>query len=218
MRALQQEETLERLESDLEILLQAEGLAMRPGPRQPIDPGLLSLLREAILTRRTGRFRYRARSTGQDSRQAVEPYGLLYGNRAFLVGRTEWSEEPRLWRVGNMRDGRLLDERFERDPAFDLQRYARRSFGTFQEKPVRVVLRFDAAAAPDASSFLFHPDQAVERHEDGTVTVRFEAGGLDEMCWHLVTWGGTVTVEKPVRLRRRLARMCAALAAHHDEG
>ena len=83
LRALQQEETLERLESDLEILLQAEGLAMRPGPRQPIDPGLLSLLREAILTRRTGRFRYRARSTGQDSRQAVEPYGLLPdGDRA----------------------------------------------------------------------------------------------------------------------------------------
>ena len=218
LRAVQQEATLERLESDLETLLQAEGLAMRPGPRQPVDAGLLSLLREAILSRRTVQFRYRARSTRQESRQTVEPYGLLYGNRAFLVGRTDWSDEPRLWRLTGVSDARLLDERFERDPAFDLQRYARRSFGTFQEKPVRVVLRFDEDAAPDASSFLFHPDQAVEQHEDGTVTVRFEAGGLDEMCWHLVTWGETVTVEKPVRLRRRLAKMCAALAAHHQEG
>ena len=114
-----------------------------------------------------------------------------------------------------MADARLLDERFERDPAFDLQRYARRSFGTFQEKPVRVVLRFDAAAAPDASAFLFHPGQTIEGRDDGTVRVSFEAGGLDEMCWHLVTWGETVTVEKPVRLRRRLARMCATLAGHH---
>ena len=143
---------------------------------------------------------------------------LIYGNRAFLVARNEWSDDPRLWRLTSMGDVGLLDDRFERDPAFDLQRYARRSFGTFQETPVRVVLRFDAGAAPDAASFLFHPDQTVDEQDDGTVTVRFEAGGLDEMCWHLVTWGETVTVEKPVRLRRRLARMCATLAGHHGDG
>ena len=71
----------------------------------------------------------------------------------------------------------------------------------FRRKPVRVVLRFDAAAAPDASAFLFHPGQTVDEQDDGTVTVSFEAGGLDEMCWHLVTWGETVIVEKPARLR-----------------
>ena len=174
-------------------------------------------MREAILTGRVVEFRYRARSTGQRSRQRVEPYGLLYGNRAFLVARAAdgWSDGPRLWRLANMRDARLSGEGFARDPAFDLDAYAKRSFGAFQEKPVRVVLRFDEAAAPDAAAFLFHPDQSVETHEDGAVTVRFEAGGLDEMCWHLVTWGETVTVEKPVRLRRRLAKICEALATHH---
>ena len=217
LRAVQHGAARERLESGLETLMQAEGLAMRPGPRQPVDAALLALLREAILTRRTVAFRYRARSTGRDSRQTVEPLGLLYGNRAFLVGRAAdgWSAEPRLWRLGNVGEARLLDGRFERDQAFDLQQYARRSFGTFQETPVRVVLHFDAHAAPDAAAFLFHPDQSVEQHGDGTLTVRFTAGGLDEMCWHLVTWGDGVTIEKPARLRRRLAKMCAALAGHH---
>ena len=42
-----------------------------------------------------------------------------------------------------------------------------------------------------------------------------EAGGIDERCRHLFTWGESVTVEKPARLRRRLAAMCAVLAAHH---
>ena len=218
LRAAQGDATLERRESDLEALMQVEGLAMRPGPRQPVDADLLALLREAILTCRMVEFRYRARSTGQRSRQCVEPYGLIYGNRAFLVARNDWNDEPRLWRLTNMGDAKLLDDCFERDPAFDLHRYARRSFGTFQEKPVRVVLRFDAAAAPDASSFLFHPNQTVDEQDDGTVTVSFEAGGLDEICWHLVTWGETVTVEKPLRLRRRLASMCASLAGHHGDG
>ena len=73
---------------------------MRPGPRQAVDAALLALLRESILTRRVVEFRYLAQSTGKRSRQKVEPYGLLYGNRAFLVGRTDWSDEPRLWRPG----------------------------------------------------------------------------------------------------------------------
>ena len=154
---------------------------------------------------------------GVESARRSTPYGLIYGNRAFLVARNDWNDEPRLWRLTCMGDARLLDDRFERDPAFDLQRYARRSFGTFQEKPVRVVLRFDGTAATDAASFLFHPDQTVHEQDAGTVTVCFQAGGLDEISWHLVTWAETVTVERPVRLRRHLANMCATLAAHHRD-
>ncbi len=111
----------------------------------------------------------------------------------------------------------MTDEAFERDPEFDLQRYASRSFGTFQERPVDVVLRFDARATPDAAAFLFHPDQVIEENRDGSLTVRFRAGGIDEMCWHLFTWGESVTVVQPVLLRRRLAAMCASLAAYHGE-
>ena len=48
------------------------------------------------------------------------------------------------------------------------------------------MLRFDGRAAPDASTFVFHPDQIVEENEDETTTVRFKADGVDEMCWHLV--------------------------------
>ena len=56
------------------------------------------------------------------------------------MGKTEWADEPRLWRLANMSETRITDEVFERDPAFDLQRYTERSFGTYQEKPVTVVL------------------------------------------------------------------------------
>ena len=160
-------------------------------------------------------FHYLARSTGRQSRQCVQPYGLLYGNRAFLVARSDWTDEPRLWRLANVSEARLTAETFQRDPAFDLQSYAKLSFGTFQEKPAQVVLRFDAQAARDASAFLFHPDQAIEQNDAGSVTVRFTAGGIDEMCWHLFTWGDSVTVEKPARLRKRLTGMCASLTVHH---
>ena len=196
--------------------MQAEGLAMRPGPRPRLDGDLLMRLREAITTCHIVEVRYLSQSTSRRSRQRIEPYGLLYGNRAFLVGRTGWkNQNMRLWRLANMSEARVTSETFTREPGFDLEAYARRSFGTFQEEPVQVVLRFTAEAERDASAFLFHPSQTMEENADGTLTVRFTAGGLDEMCWHLVTWGESVTVEEPARLRQRLAEVCGSLVAHH---
>ena len=215
LRATLHSDSLARIETDIEVLAQAEGLAMRPGPRPQLDRDLLDSLREAIATCRIVELRYLSQSTGRRSRQRIEPYGLLYGNRAFLVGRTDWTGDMRLWRLANMSEPRVTGETFTRDPEFDLEAYAQRSFGTFQEEPVDVVLRFAAGAKRDASGFLFHPGQSIEENADGTLTVRFTAGGIDEMCWHLVTWGESVRVEEPDRLRQRLADMCAALVAHH---
>ncbi|MDE0387623.1 MAG: WYL domain-containing protein [Rhodospirillales bacterium] len=218
LRATLHTGSLERIEADIEALVQAEGLAMRPGPRPQLDRELLALLREAIITRRVVEVRYLSQSTGRMSRQRIEPYGLLYGNRAFLVGRTGWkNRNMRLWRLANMSEAQVTGESFTRDPDFDLEAYARRSFGTFQEEPVDVVLRFAPESKRDASAFLFHLSQTMEENADGTLTVRFTAGGIDEMCWHLVTWGESVTVEKPARLRERLTAMCAELADHHEQ-
>ena len=149
--------------------------------------------------------------------RCVQPYGLLYGNRAFLVGQTERGSDMRLWRLSNMGNMEMTEETFTRDRDFDLRTYAKRSFGVFQEEPMDVVLRFDAGVAPDAKTFLFHPDQTTVTNKDKSLTVRFKAGGLNEMCWHLITWGEGVTIEQPAELQQRLANMCATLAAHHAD-
>ena len=79
---------------------------------------------------------------------------------------TEARRLLRLRRLGNVSEAWVTGETFERDPAFDLQCYAGRSFGVLQERPVKVVLRFDARAARDAPARLFHPDRTVEENED----------------------------------------------------
>ena len=216
-RATLSDKSLRRLETDLEALMEAEGLAMRPGPRPRLAEGLLAILREALKACRVVTFRYRAQSTGRRSPRRVQPYGLLYGNRAFLVGRTDRGNDMRLWRLSNMSEPEMTDETFTRDQDFDLRTYAKRSFGVFQEEPMEVVLLFDAGTAPDAKTFLFHPDQTTVKNKDKSLTVRFKAGGINEMCWHLITWGEGVAIEQPARLRQHLANMCASLAAHHGD-
>ena len=214
--ALLETDARPQVEPDLQALMVAEGLAMRPGPRPRLDDGLLALLRDAIKRGRVVEFDYLSRSTGQRHRRQVQPYGIVYGNRAFLVGHTERGSDLRLWRLANISDAGITEEQCTRDPAFDLRQFAKRSFGTFQEEPVPVTLRFAAAVAPDVNHFVFHPDQTVTPNADGSLTVRFTAGGLDEICWHLVTWGTHATVEQPAHLRQRMSTMCATLATHHD--
>ena len=215
--ALRRKRSAEAFGDELEALMQAEGSAMRPGPRPQIEHGLLPLLRDAITASRKVEFNYVGRSSGRRSRQLLEPYGVLYGNRAYLVGRADWAEGPLLWSLANVSKARIAGETFERDAEFDLRQYAERSFGAFQEPPVDVVLRFEPGAACDAATFLFHPSQRLVENEDGSLTVQFTAGGLEEMCWHLFTWGTGVSVEEPFELRERLQHMCADLAKHHAE-
>ena len=215
LRAASRRYSPEEFTAALESLMETEGLAMRPGPRESLQEGLLSLVRDAIMARRKIEFDYLFRGSGRRGHQRIQPYGVLYGNRAFLVGRTDRRKEPRLWRLGNMSDARMTDEVFERDAVFDLRRYAGHSFGTFQENPLDVVLLFDADVAPDARAFQFHPNQTISENSDGSLNMCFKAGGVEEICWHLVTWGKSVTILEPTSLRHRLVEMCALLAAHH---
>ncbi len=215
LRALAGEAERRRIEPDLEALTMAEGLAMRPGPRPRIEPGLLMTLREAIKAGRAVEFRYLGRTTGRRSRQRIQPHGILYGSRAYLVGRSDWTEDMRYWVLANISEAALSDESFEFDEDFDLEQFAGRSFGVFQEEPVDVALRFAPEAAADAASFLFHPGQELAHNDDDSLTVRFTAGGTREICWHLFIWGNTVTVEEPECLRVQMAEMCSLLAEYH---
>jgi predicted DNA-binding transcriptional regulator YafY len=97
----------------------------------------------------------------------------------------------------------VSNESFERDPAFNLQAFANRAFGVFQneEEFGEVVWRFSPRAAAHARGFEFHPSQVMEDQPDGSLIVRFSASGHLEMAWHLYLWGQDVEVLMPRPLR-----------------
>ena len=109
----------------------------------------------------------------------------------------------------------LVARGFKRREDFDLAAYAAQSFGVFQEEPIDVVLRFDPEAAEDAAGWVFHPSQSIEREADGALTVRFRAGGVQELCWHLFTWGTAATIVAPDALRAAMAELTTVAAQHH---
>jgi hypothetical protein len=71
MRALLKRPVAARIEPDLEALTEAEGLAMRPGPKPKINGEIISTLREAIITRRKVRLHYLYRGSGKRGYQVA---------------------------------------------------------------------------------------------------------------------------------------------------
>ena len=211
IRSLIKPEALRRIEPDLEALMEAEGLALRPGPRPAIRPDLIESIREAILRSVKIRLHYRARGTLELSRQIVCPYGFLYGNRHYLVAfnMNEQVRDYRLFVLSCIEKVDITQWPFERRTDFSLDTYAEKSFGVFQEEPFDVAWRFTPEAADDAREFLFHPSQTMEDQPDGSLIVRFHAGGALEMAWHLFTWGDAVEVLEPSHLRELLNEMKA---------
>lgn len=215
LRAMSRPEHLRRVEPDLEVLMEAEGSALRPGPRPQLADGTIGLLRRAILACLPLSMAYRSRNATDASRVTVHPYGLLYGSRPLLVAAPEPWNEPRLYRLDRMDGLDLGNTPFVRRADFVLSEFAARAFGTFQEEPFDVVLRFDADTANEATQWRFHPTQTSEQDGDGRLIVRFRAGGAQEMCWHLFSWGTGVEILSPDGLRSQLQEMLSAALRHH---
>jgi predicted DNA-binding transcriptional regulator YafY len=211
LKSLIRPEVARRIEPDLEALTEAEGTALRPGPRPLIAAKVLADLRHAIIACHKARLHYRARGTGTLSRQLVCPYGFLYGNRHYLVAYSmnTKARDYRLFSLSNIEKVEVTDFPFKRHKDFLLSAFAERSFGVFQEEPFDVAWRFSSDAAADAKTFLFHPTQTFEDQKDGPLIVRFRAGGALEMCWHLFTWGNEVEVLAPPHLQELMQKLTA---------
>lgn len=207
LRAALPSKTQLQLEPDVEALLQAEGLAMRPGPRPVIRTDVIDTIRLAIKQGRMVYLGYRSRGSGRASGRVLEPYGFLLGNRHYLVGMApdRHPGDARLFALSNVQKVKVLDRTFQRDPNFSLEAFAQRAFGVFQEAPRDIVWQFTPEAAPSAREYLFHPSQQIEPQRDGSLIVRFRTGGLLEMCWHLYSWGEAVTVLEPPELKHMMA-------------
>ncbi|WP_374573277.1 helix-turn-helix transcriptional regulator [Phenylobacterium sp.] len=201
-----------RLAPDLEAVLQAEALAVYPGPRPFENETLLGVLREAIKALRRVRFRYLGGATPGRVRE-VTPLGLLFGRSNYLVAAEGDAAQPRTWRLDRIEGIALTDTPGLAVPDFSLQAFVDRSFGIYQDAVEHVRLRIRPHGAEEALGWRFHSTQTLAPQADGGVIVEFSASGMLELAWHLFTWGDKVEILAPARLKTLMAEQLALAAA-----
>ena len=207
-----------RLEPDIAALLEADGVALRPGPRERIPEQTLNTLREAILAGVWITVEHRARASGLLSRNArLGPLAMLLGEgRQYLIAFSDYAQDVRLFALAGFEQIKLMEDVFERPTDFNLGAWMQRSFGIWKEDVYDVVWRFTPEAAPDARLYLFHPTQVMTDEPDGSLTVSFRAGGLREMCWHLFRWGDQVEILSPPELRSAMVTLAGEASQRYQ--
>ena len=188
-------------QEDIEARLGTLGFVSRPGPRITVGEGVRRQIEDALVKSRVVEFEY----TGVDGttrRHVMEPRGLLFGGAVRLVASPEGKDEPLYqYRLDRIREVEVTERGSGQDPEPFLE-YVRHLFGSFQDQEVtKVEWRF-RPEAPGVGDWEFHPSQKREWNDDGSLTVRFEATGKEDMARHIIGWWEWIEHVEPESLRK----------------
>lgn len=119
------DKTFNCIDTDAEVLLEAEGFAHRVGPRIIVSQEIIQKIRQAILSFRQIRISYKKKSSGKLGSYRLLPYGILYGDRNhYLVAKHSdgyGGNKVHYFILSNIFEMELLDEEYEIDEGFNLK-------------------------------------------------------------------------------------------------
>lgn len=174
-----------RLAPDIEAHLHTEVWAHTPGPKIACEPGVLKVLRDALLKSRAVRIEYRRIGKNDVRCYRLTPLGLIFGSRHYLVASFSNTTQPLLLRLDRITLASTTHDAGVRPEYFDIREYAERSFAIFREAPHDIEIVFPRASAIEAQRHSFHPGQTTEVNTDGSLTVAFSAGGVRQLKRYL---------------------------------
>ncbi|MCB1042754.1 MAG: transcriptional regulator [Acidobacteria bacterium] len=128
---------------------------------------------------------------------------LMYKRGLYVIGRAD--TKTLTFAVERIQEAWVLETGFaypvDYDPATRFQHH----FGLMGGKAEEIVLRFDAQVAENVVSRVWHPDQRVERLDDGSARLWLHVAPSQEFIGWLLSYGAFVQIETPAHLRQALA-------------
>ena len=183
----------------IDAIFETEGFDVRQHSKIKIEKSILENIRISMISFKKIKFDYKI--SGEIKNITINPYGLIIADKYYLVGFNEYVNDLRQYRVDRILNLEILDEYFDKDEKFNLKDYMANSFGVYQEEPYDITLEFNNDVREDVLNYYFHPTQKVKENPDGTVTVKFKAGGSYAICQELFKWGCSVKIKQPLELR-----------------
>jgi proteasome accessory factor B len=175
-----------------------------------------SLLEGATRNRKRVTLRYRSASTGELQSREIDPYGLFYRERSWLVvGHCHLRQDTRSFRLDRIDELKVAPKPrspdFERPVDFDVRAYASRSPWTFSpHEAAEVLLEFDNEALSAANED-FGKDATREELEDGKVRIRFRSGNPDYVVSRILSAKGAMRLLEGEACKKLLSEEVAAI-------
>ncbi len=133
----------------------------------------------------------------------LHPYRLcLIKNAWYVIARPVDEGSPRTYRVARFKSIRMLDDPANVPQDFSLRDYFGNAWAVFRgDQSYDVEVCFAPDAARLVTETVWHHTQTVTTHKDGSVTLKFQVDGLEEIAHWVLSWTGRIKVLQPAALR-----------------
>lgn len=175
-----------------------------------------SLLEDATRKRKRVTLRYQSASTGFVQSRDIDPYGLFYRDRSWLVvGFCHLRKDIRSFRLDRIADLKVAPKPktpdFERPADFEVRTYSARSPWTFSPREVEEVILVLEHEALSTANEDFGSDASREDLEGGSVKIRFQTGNPEYVVSRILAAKGAIQILQGARCQAHLAAELVAI-------
>ena len=169
-----------------------------------------ALLQERLLT-----FQYTTPRTGETTDRQCEPYHLQhYMGSWVLLGWCRTRFDWRKFFLSRMSDVSINKGTFHPRPATEWRHLLDGAFGIFQGPGKQtVVLRFTADRSRWIREQIWHPQQQIFDHDDGSLDLVIPVADFREIKLRILQYGSDVEVIEPETLRQEIAEEIVKMTA-----
>ena len=144
---------------------------------------------------------YYAASKNEESERVIDPYliDIYRGSNPYVIAFCNKRQDFRDFRIDRIKELKVLEESFNRDPSFNPEEYLASRFQYERgNQSFSVAIWFDPATAPFIRERRWHPTQDIEEHPDGSLTLQMEVPGLNDLKRWVLGYGkGAMVLEPP---------------------
>ena len=186
--------------------LPVERIRVIPWGARKLDQQAFRIVAGAVLERKQLRFRYRARTTGADSRRTVSPQRLThYRDNWYLDVWDHDREALRSFAVDRIAEAQALDASARDLPEAELDQALASSYGIFAGQPKAwATIRFSSHAARWVADEHWHSQQKGEWLSDGRYELQLPYSNSKELLMDVLKYGPDAEVIAPLSLREEM--------------
>lgn len=203
-------------------VLSVTGLAAKNYTAQE---GTLKNLNRAIHQHRIVEVAYQKPGQPSPSQRRLEPYGIVFhqGSIYIVAAANELPEDDenriRHWKLDRFKKAEVTDDYFKPPKDFDLEKHLGGSIGIFAaHQPMDFRIKVSAVAANWVIEDPWHPEQQVEKLEDGSIILTVKAAHELEIIPRVLALGPEAEVLAPKATREAMKARVQKMAEVYAQG
>jgi len=197
-----------------------EKLALRATAFRPVREETWQAVAEPLQKGLALSIRYRHPGEPPDEPRTIRPYAfILAAGRDWMVLAEDAAQgQVKNFYLARIESPRLTAERYAIPKSFDADAFFRNTFGLFVGKgrAFRFRVRFAPEVAGEIREMVWHPDQKIETHADGSAVLELPAESLREARRFVLAYGRYAAALSPPELVDDLAQEARTMAGLYE--